>query len=135
MVVTDRDNRHLRRPAAEYKAWWNTMDTADQSKEISELNLTYMLLAQKLLKRDRAAAMLRLGISEELADLLRELSPGQMVKLAASNLLLFGFRLDELPLVQELMQDSKHISLQQARISIVLASARRSPSGPFRSLT
>jgi flagellar transcriptional activator FlhD len=99
----------------------------DPSKEISDLNFTYMLLAQKLLRQDRVAAMLRLGISEELADLLSGMSLAQIVKLATSNFVLCAFRLDEIPIVQSLMLDAKHatLQLQQAHISIVLAGAQR----------
>jgi flagellar transcriptional activator FlhD len=43
---------------------------ASASKEIADLNLTYLLLAQKLLREDKASAMLRLGLSAEMADLL-----------------------------------------------------------------
>ena len=46
------------------------MAATEMTKEIADLNLTYMLLAQKLLREDKAAAMLRLGISNEMADLL-----------------------------------------------------------------
>ena len=101
------------------------MNTADHSKEIADLNLTYMLLAQKLLKQDRPAAMLRLGISKELADLMTDMSLSQIIKLASSNFMLFGFRLDELPHAQSLMQVAKDTSLQRTHISIVLASAQR----------
>lgn len=101
------------------------MNTTDAAKEISDLNLTYMLLAQKLLRQDRLAAMLRLGISDELADLLAAMSLAQTIKLATSNFVLCAFRLDELPMVQTLMHDGKNASLQQAHISIVLAGAQR----------
>lgn len=65
--------------------------------EIADLNLSYLLLAQKLLARDRAGAMLRLGISAELADLLAAMSTPQLARLAATNFLLCGFRLAEPP--------------------------------------
>ena len=68
------------------------------SKEIGEINLAYMLLAQKLVKQDRAEAMFRLGVGRELADLLANMSLSQIVKLAASNFLLCSFRLDDRPM-------------------------------------
>jgi len=37
------------------------MTGTENSKEIGDINLAYMLLAQRLLKRDRATAMFRLG--------------------------------------------------------------------------
>ena len=39
------------------------------SKEIGDINLAYMLLAQKLVKQDRAAAMFRLGVGKEMSPL------------------------------------------------------------------
>lgn len=50
------------------------------SKEIGDLNLAYMLLAQKLVKQDRAAAMFRLGVSRELADMLANMSLAQITQ-------------------------------------------------------
>jgi flagellar transcriptional activator FlhD len=97
------------------------MQAADASKEIADLNLNYMLLAQKLLREDRAAAMLRLGISKEMADLLVGMSLGEVVKLATSNFVLCAFRLDELPIARTVMQDARERTLQQAHLSIVLA--------------
>ena len=97
------------------------MQAAEATKEIADLNLTYMLLAQKLLRQDRATAMLRLGISAEMADLLAAMSLGEVVKLATSNFVLCAFRLDELPIARTVMQDARERTLQQAHLSIVLA--------------
>jgi len=97
------------------------MPAADASREISDLNLTYMLLAQKLLREDRAAAMLRLGIGAEMAQLLLAMSMAEVVKLATSNFVLCAFRLDELPIARTVMQDARERTLQQAHLAIVLA--------------
>ena len=95
----------------------------EMSKEIADLNLTYMLLAQKLLREDKAAAMLRLGLSSEMADLLAGMSLAETIRLAASNFVLCAFRLDELPIVQNVIQAERQPALQQAHISILLAGA------------
>ncbi|NNU43996.1 flagellar transcriptional regulator FlhD [Ramlibacter montanisoli] len=100
------------------------MSAVDSSKEIADLNLTYMLLAQKLLRQDKAAAMLRLGISTEMADLLVGMSLSEVIKIATSNFVLCAFRLDELPIVKTVMQGDRQAALQQAHISIVLAGAQ-----------
>lgn len=99
------------------------MATPEMSKEIADLNLTYMLLAQKLLREDKAAAMLRLGLSSEMADLLAGMSLAETIRLAASNFVLCAFRLDELPIVQNVIQAERQPALQQAHISILLAGA------------
>ena len=43
--------------------------------EIRETNLSYLILAQSLIRTDRVQALYRLGLSEEVADLLDQLSP------------------------------------------------------------
>ena len=63
--------------------------------EIRDTNLTYLMLAQSLIRKDKAAALFRLGISEESADLLATLSPGQILKIASGNTLLCRFRMGD----------------------------------------
>lgn len=101
------------------------MEAGNASKEIADLNLTYMLLAQKLLRQDRAAAMLRLGISGEMAELLAGMSLAELVKLATSNFVLCAFRLDELPGVRSMIQPGREGALQQAHLSILMAGAHQ----------
>ena len=68
------------------------MKTEQLVNEIREANLSYLMLAQTLIREDRAAAIYRLGVSEEVADFLERLSPALVVRMAASSLLLFRFR-------------------------------------------
>jgi len=63
--------------------------------EIREANLTYLMLAQNLIRKDKVEAQFRLGISEESADLLAIMSPSQLSKIASSNMLLCRFRMDD----------------------------------------
>jgi flagellar transcriptional activator FlhD len=63
--------------------------------EIREANMTYLMLAQNLIRQDKAEALFRLGISEESADLIGALSPAQIVKIASGNMLLCRFRVDD----------------------------------------
>lgn len=70
--------------------------TDDQmNAEIHEANLTYLMLAQNLIRKDKAQALFRLGISEESADLIATLSPVQISKIASSSMLLCRFRMDD----------------------------------------
>lgn len=71
------------------------MDVQQRLEEIREVNLSYLMLAQAMIRDDRAEACYRLGISEEVADLIATLSPAQAVKLAASNTLLCRVRFDD----------------------------------------
>jgi flagellar transcriptional activator FlhD len=63
--------------------------------EIREANLTYLMLAQNLIRQDKAEALFRLGMSEESADMIRVLSPAQILKIASGNMLLCRFRMDD----------------------------------------
>ena len=45
------------------------MDSEQLLAEIREANLTYLMLAQNLIRKDRAEALYRLGLTEEAADL------------------------------------------------------------------
>jgi flagellar transcriptional activator FlhD len=63
--------------------------------EIRETNLSYLMLAQSLIRQDREQALFRLGISEESADLITVLTPAQMMKVASGNTLLCRMRIDD----------------------------------------
>lgn len=63
--------------------------------EIRETNLTYLMLAQNLIRKDKAEAQFRLGLSEESAGLMATLSPAQISKIASSSMLLCRFRMDD----------------------------------------
>ena len=63
--------------------------------EIREANLSYLMLAQSLIRHDRDQALFRLGVSEETANLIGTLTPAQMMKVATGNTLLCRFRMDD----------------------------------------
>jgi flagellar transcriptional activator FlhD len=98
------------------------MNETARTNEIGDLNLSYLLLAQRLVREDVASAMFRLGMSRELADLLGNLSLSQIVKLSNSSLLLCRFRFDDHPILSALTHDHKNLALQQAHTAILLSS-------------
>jgi flagellar transcriptional activator FlhD len=63
--------------------------------EIREANLSYLMLAQSLIRADREQALYRLGVSEDTAAIIGTLTPAQMMKIAQSNTLLCRFRMDD----------------------------------------
>lgn len=71
------------------------MKTEQILAEIREANLSYLMLAQSLIRGDREQAMFRLGINEETASLIGLLTPAQMMKIAGGNTLLCRFRMDD----------------------------------------
>lgn len=64
-------------------------------EEIRETNLAYLVLAQHMLRGDRAQALYRLGISEEVADAIESLTTAQLLKLAASSVLMCRFSFND----------------------------------------
>lgn len=63
--------------------------------EIRETNLSYLMLAQTLIREDREQALFRLGISEDAADRLASLTAAQVLKIASSNTLVCRMRVDD----------------------------------------
>lgn len=60
--------------------------------EIREVNLMYLMLAQRLILEDRVQALYRLGITEETADLVSAMSAAQILKTASSSTLVCNMR-------------------------------------------
>ena len=71
------------------------MNTEQVLAEIREANLSYLMLAQSLIRLDMEQALFRLGISEATAATLVLLTPTQVMKVAATNTLLCRFRMDD----------------------------------------
>ena len=89
--------------------------------EVREINLSYMMLAQQMIRSDKASAIFRLGISDELADLIDGLSPAQMLKMAGGNMLLCRFRFDEQLLLNLVTDYNKDRMMSQTHAAILMA--------------
>jgi flagellar transcriptional activator FlhD len=63
--------------------------------EIRDLNLSYLILAQAMVRQDRAEACFRLGLSLESADRLAALTSSQLARIATANQLLCRMRFDD----------------------------------------
>jgi len=98
------------------------MDNSDIVKQIYGINLSYLLLAQRMLKEDKYSAFYRLGMEEELAEKIMGLSLHELVKLAETNQLICKFRFEKIEVVEKLTQDSRVDDLQQIHTGIMLAS-------------
>lgn len=97
------------------------MHISELLKHIYDINLSYLLLAQRLIVQDKASAMFRLGITEEMATSLGALTLPQMVKLAETNQLVCHFRFDNHQTITRLTQDSRVDDLQQIHTGIMLS--------------
>ncbi|MEO7134708.1 MAG: flagellar transcriptional regulator FlhD [Burkholderiales bacterium] len=90
--------------------------------EIREANLSYLVLAQNMIRGDRAQALYRLGISEDVADIIGNLTLAQCLKIAARNVLICRFRFED-DMVWGLLTDhGRDQSAKQIHASILLAS-------------
>ncbi len=90
-------------------------------EEIKETNLSYMMLAQQMIRDDKVSAIFRLGVSEELAELIVGLSPAQLLKMAGANMLLCRFRFDERLLLSMITDYNKDRMMSQTHATILMA--------------
>lgn len=97
---------------------------ADSLRQIEALNLSYLLLVQRLMRENEAEALFRLGLGREVGRLLASLTAPQIVALARSSLVLYRFRLDDSLLVASLTGAEPPHALQSMHAAIVMASRR-----------
>lgn len=97
------------------------MDTNQILDEIRDINLSYLLLAKQMLREDRVSAMYRLGVNQDIADILDRLSSAQLIKMAASNMLLCRFRFDDRLIADMLSNDSRDQSVTKSHAAILMA--------------
>jgi flagellar transcriptional activator FlhD len=98
-----------------------TVNTEQLLEEIREANLGYLVLAQHLIRTDRAEALFRLGISDEVADILDRLSTAQILKIAASNMLMCRFRFDDQVVWKLLTSHARERGTSGAHAAILMA--------------
>lgn len=103
------------------------LSSIDIDEEVQELNLTYLLLAQRLLKEDKPTGLFRLKLSEEMADLLLSLSTRQLTQLSRTNQLLCTFNIDNAPNLARVLFNERDHGLTQTHAALLLAST--TPSG------
>lgn len=100
------------------------MSVADTIEEVREANLSYLMLAQQMLREDREAAMFRLGISEDLAATLESLTTSQVLKMATSNMLLFRFRFEDHLILGMLNGYTKDKTMTASHAAILMSGER-----------
>jgi flagellar transcriptional activator FlhD len=97
------------------------MEIEHMVEEIREINLRYLLLAQRMLREDKATASYRLGLGKDVADLLTDLTPSQVLKMAGSGVLLAGFRFDDRIILDMLSNYRGERSMSNTHAAILLA--------------
>nr|WP_163503366.1 flagellar transcriptional regulator FlhD [Halomonas socia] len=99
------------------------MTTDSILDEIQDLNLSYLLLVQRLLSEDRASAMFRLKLTEEMAELLAALSAKQLGKLSRTNQLLCRLCYEDADQLRKLTHNQREQGLSQTHASLLMAAA------------
>jgi flagellar transcriptional activator FlhD len=105
MIHATRNNSKARPNRKEVVAGANKMGRL--LNEVRETNLSYLMLAKQMILEDKPEAIYRLGINEELADLLTSLSTAQILKIAASSVLMCRFRFDD-QMIWDLITNHDH---------------------------
>lgn len=90
--------------------------------EMREVNLNYLMLAQSMIQHDKTTAVFRLGISQDVADLIETLTPAQILKLAGSGMLVSRFRFDDSVVLNMLTSYTKDRVLAHSHAAILMAS-------------
>lgn len=98
------------------------MEHSDLMVELEELNLAYLLLAQRLLHADRVSAIFRLKIDEEMADLLVSLSSRQLSRLARTNQLLCHFGHEGAERLRQVVDNPRDQGMGGFHASLLMAS-------------
>lgn len=93
--------------------------------DIQDLNLSYLLLAQTLLRKDRDVAIFRLKLSEHMADLLMQLSSKQMTQLARTNQLICRPIFEEAEGIARALDNSRELGMVEIHTSLLMAAADR----------
>ena len=89
--------------------------------EMRDVNLNYLMLAQSMIQHDKATAVFRLGISQDVADLIEGLTPAQILKLAGSGMMVSRFRFDDGMVLNMLTSYTKDRALAQSHAAILMA--------------
>ncbi len=93
----------------------------EMMSEIRDANLGYLMLAQQMIRTDKPAAMYRLGLSQDIANMLNTLSNAQLIKLASSNMMLARFRFEDSAILGMLTSHTKGHAQTMAHSAILMA--------------
>lgn len=94
----------------------------DTLKSIHDLNLSALLLSQRMIEEDKTVAMYRLGISEEMADIISNLNTSHILTLSETNQLIFQLRFKNHEMLQKLTEESRVSDIKQMHTGILLSS-------------
>ncbi|EWG67296.1 Flagellar transcriptional regulator FlhD [Enterobacter sp. DC4] len=99
----------------------NVTEFDKQVQGIHDMNLSYLLLAQRLIQEDKFSAGFRLGLNESTIDILKDLSFSQLIKLSSASQLICRLRIDDEMVLDCLTRDSRIDALQRIHTGIILS--------------
>lgn len=99
-------------------------------EDIQEVNLSYLLLAQRMLKEDRETAMFRLKIDERMANVIDTLSIKQLSQMARSNQLLCRLAYVDPDQLAKLSGNPRELGMAQTHAALLMAAGRVTNSSP-----
>ncbi|XTZ39327.1 flagellar transcriptional regulator FlhD [Salmonella enterica] len=88
---------------------------------IRDMNLSYLLLAQRLIQQDKFAAAVRLGLNESTVDILKDLTLPQLIKLSSTGQLICQLRIDNEIVKDYLTKDPRMDALHRIHNGMVLS--------------
>lgn len=97
------------------------MKMNDMLDEMRDINLNYLMLAQSMIQQDKATAVFRLGITQDVAELVEALTPAQILKLASSGMMVSRLRFDSGTVLNMLTNYTKDRALAQSHAAILMA--------------
>lgn len=99
----------------------NVTNFDEPMQYIRDMNLSYLLLAQRLIQEDRVTAGFRLGLNESTIDILKALTLPQLIKLSSTGQLICRLRIDNEMVIDCLTKDSRIEALQRIHTGIILS--------------
>ncbi|QEM83797.1 flagellar transcriptional regulator FlhD [Halomonas binhaiensis] len=103
------------------------MSSTTLINEIQELNLAYLLLAQRLLAEDRDTAMLRLNIDPQQASLLANLNARQLTRLSRTTQLLCHLGVGSAEQLRQITDNPREQGLSHIHSSLLMATPSATP--------
>lgn len=100
----------------------NKENIDERKQSIQDLNLSYLLLAQRLIREDSIAAGFRLGLNDATMETLKGLSLPQLIKLSSTGQLISRLRIDDEAVIACLTKESRIDALQRLHTGIILSS-------------
>lgn len=97
------------------------MTKAEMYSEVREMNLSYLMLAQRMIREDRDSALFRLGVADDVADILERLTPGQLLRMASSDMVLCRFRFDDRLMIDLLSSHERETPASRLHAAILAA--------------